>query len=66
LRWDPDGDGVELYRDRSEEQWPRDADGRLSTFTRRPDLEDLLREGAGATQTGVGTSEIGEGPEDLG
>jgi catechol 2,3-dioxygenase len=62
---DPDGNGVELYRDRPEEQWPRDADGRLSMFTRRLDLEDLLREGASASQAGVETSAIGEGPEDL-
>jgi hypothetical protein len=34
-------------------------------FTRRLDLEELLREGAGATQTDVGTGAIGEGPEDL-
>src|SRR6188508_55980 len=62
---DPDGNGVELYRDRPEEQWPRDADGRVNMFTRRLDLEDLLREGADAAQAGVGTSAIGEGPEDL-
>jgi catechol 2,3-dioxygenase len=62
---DPDGNGVELYRDRPEEQWPRDADGRVNMFTRRLDPEDLLREGADPTQTGVGTSAIGEGPEDL-
>src|SRR4051812_17434991 len=62
---DPDGNGVELYRDRPEEEWPRDAEGRLSMFTRRLDLEGLLREGAGATQTGGGTSDIGDGPEDL-
>src|SRR5436305_5416857 len=62
---DPDGNGVELYRDRPQEQWPRDADGRLNMFTRRLDLEELLREGADAAQTGVGTSAIGERPEDL-
>ena len=27
---DPDGNGVELYRDRSESEWPRTADGRLA------------------------------------
>ena len=41
---DPDENGVELYRDRPEEAWPRDADGRLAMVTRRLDLEDLLRE----------------------
>ena len=38
---DPDGNGVELYRDRPREEWPRDADGGLAMFTRRLDLEAL-------------------------
>ncbi len=41
---DPDGNGVELYRDRPREEWPRDADGRMTMFTRRLDLEALLAE----------------------
>jgi catechol 2,3-dioxygenase len=41
---DPDGNGVELYRDRPESEWPRDAKGALSMVTRRLDLEGLLRE----------------------
>lgn len=40
---DPDGNGVELYRDRPEDEWPRDADGGLAMVTRPLDLEDLLR-----------------------
>ena len=40
---DPDENGVELYRDRPKEEWPRAADGSLSMFTKRLDLEDLLR-----------------------
>lgn len=40
---DPDGNGVELYRDRPAEEWPRAADGSLAMFTRPLDLEDLLR-----------------------
>lgn len=43
---DPDGNGVELYRDRPEDQWPRTADGTLAMVTRRLDLDDLLREPA--------------------
>ena len=43
---DPDQNGVELYRDRPREEWPRDPEGRLAMFTRRLDLEDLLREPA--------------------
>ena len=38
---DPDGNGIELYRDRPSEQWPRTADGTLQMFTRRLDLDDL-------------------------
>jgi catechol 2,3-dioxygenase len=41
---DPDGNGVELYRDRPKEQWPRNADGSLNMFTHPLDLEDLLKE----------------------
>ena len=39
---DPDGNGVELYRDRPETEWPRDAEGGLSMFTRRLDVDALL------------------------
>jgi catechol 2,3-dioxygenase len=41
---DPDENGVELYWDRDPQQWPRTADGALAMFTRRLDLEDLLRQ----------------------
>ncbi|HZY65489.1 MAG: VOC family protein [Actinomycetota bacterium] len=41
---DPDGNGVELYVDRPEEEWPRTADGGLAMVTRPLDLEDLLAE----------------------
>jgi catechol 2,3-dioxygenase len=43
---DPDENGVELYRDRLEAEWPRTPDGQLAMFTRRLDLDDLLREPA--------------------
>jgi catechol 2,3-dioxygenase len=39
---DPDGNGVELYRDRSTDEWPRGPDGRLQMFTRPLDLDALL------------------------
>ncbi len=39
---DPDENGVELYWDRPREDWPRDASGGLSMYTRRLDLEALL------------------------
>jgi catechol 2,3-dioxygenase len=41
---DPDGNGVELYRDRPKDQWPRTPDGALAMFTRPLDLEKLLAE----------------------
>lgn len=41
---DPDFNGVELYRDRPEEEWPRNADGSLGMFTRPLDLGALLAE----------------------
>lgn len=43
---DPDMNGVELYWDRPEAQWPRKADGSLEMFTRRLDLDDLISIGA--------------------
>ena len=41
---DPDGNGVELYWDRPESEWPRTADGQLTMVTRRLDLAALLAE----------------------
>lgn len=41
---DPDGNGVELYRDRPESEWPRDRQGRLAMFTRPLDVRALLAE----------------------
>src|ERR1051326_6574212 len=41
---DPDGNGVELYRDRPREEWPRTVDARIEMFTKRLDLNGLLRE----------------------
>ncbi|HEY8448727.1 MAG TPA: VOC family protein [Thermomicrobiales bacterium] len=41
---DPDGNGIEIYRDRPEEEWPRTPSGELKMVTRPLDLEDLLRE----------------------
>lgn len=42
---DPDGNGVELYWDRPQQQWPRKPDGSIEMFTRPLDLQDLLRAG---------------------
>lgn len=39
---DPDENGVELYWDRAQEEWPRDANGNIEMYTRALDLGDLL------------------------
>jgi len=39
---DPDGNGIELYRDRPESEWPRGSDGSIRMHTRPLDLEALL------------------------
>ncbi len=42
---DPDGNGVELYRDRPEDEWPRPPDGEgVEMYTRPLDLQGLLAE----------------------
>jgi catechol 2,3-dioxygenase len=41
---DPDGNGVELYRDRPRVEWPRDAAGGLAMGNRHFDLQALLAE----------------------
>jgi catechol 2,3-dioxygenase len=57
---DPDGNGVELYRDRPRDRWPQTPGGELAMFSRRLDLNGLLNE--------VGEEivpEVEEGPRDL-
>jgi catechol 2,3-dioxygenase len=39
---DPDGNGIELYVDRPQDQWPRTPEGELKMVTERLDLQDLL------------------------
>ena len=41
---DPDGNGVELYWDRPQEQWPRATDGGIQMFTQPLDVAALLKE----------------------
>lgn len=41
---DPDKNGVELYWDRPEQEWPKKSDGTLEMYTRRLDIEGLLNE----------------------
>lgn len=40
---DPDENGVELCWDKPRDTWPINADGTVAMFTRRLDLDDLLR-----------------------
>src|SRR5881396_3969836 len=41
---DPDGNGVELYRDLPRSEWPRSANGELRMITRPLDIRALLAE----------------------
>ena len=41
---DPDENGLELYRDRPPNEWPRTADGKIDMYTRPLDLDSLLAE----------------------
>jgi catechol 2,3-dioxygenase len=58
---DPDDNGVELYWDRPQEQWPRTPGGGLAMFTRRLDLNGLLRE----VESVADAPTVGEGPRDV-
>jgi len=41
---DPDENGIELYWDRPQDEWPRSPEGELAMFTQRLDLNQLLQE----------------------
>jgi catechol 2,3-dioxygenase len=41
---DPDGNGLELYWDRPEQNWPKEQDGSLKMFTNALDINNLLNE----------------------
>jgi catechol 2,3-dioxygenase len=58
---DPDENGVELYWDRPQADWPRTPTGELAMFTRRLDLNGLLRE----VESGASAPKVDEGPQDL-
>jgi catechol 2,3-dioxygenase len=44
---DPDENGLELYRDKPEAEWPRNAEGGIAMYTRALDVEALLAEAMG-------------------
>lgn len=61
---DPDDNGVELYRDRSQDEWPRNAENGLQMFTRPLDVRALLQESHAAQlekKVEIGST----GPKDL-
>jgi catechol 2,3-dioxygenase len=41
---DPDDNGVELYRDRPQDEWPRAGDGSFTMYSKPFDLQALLAE----------------------
>jgi catechol 2,3-dioxygenase len=41
---DPDENGVELYWDKPEAEWPRESDGKLAMVNARIDLKELLNQ----------------------
>lgn len=43
---DPDGNGVELYRDRDPADWPRDAEGNLEMYNAPLSIRQLIAEAA--------------------
>jgi catechol 2,3-dioxygenase len=44
---DPDGNGLELYHDRPQSEWPRTPDGQLTMVTRPLNLQRLLKDRQG-------------------
>ena len=58
---DPDDNGVELYWDRPQEAWPRTSTGELAMFSRRLDLNSLLKEVEAVTNA----PKVEAGPRDL-
>lgn len=45
---DPDGNGVELYRDKPMAEWPRDTDGQLAMVNAPLDIQALIAEAKAA------------------
>lgn len=55
---DPEGNGIEIYRDRPETEWSRDGD-RIEMFTMRLDLNDLTAASPGDWQGAPEGSTVG-------
>jgi catechol 2,3-dioxygenase len=50
---DPEGNGIEIYRDRQRAEWPRRPDGGIAMATDRLDLDRLLKEARGEAYAGM-------------
>ncbi len=50
---DPEGNGIEIYRDRARAEWPRRPDGGIAMATERLDLDKLLGEAADGSYAGM-------------
>ncbi|HEY7838015.1 MAG TPA: VOC family protein [Terriglobales bacterium] len=55
---DPDGNGVELYRDRPRAEWPRDPQGGLAMYTHPLDLHHLLLDAPPELDPGPGPRDL--------
>jgi catechol 2,3-dioxygenase len=65
---DPEGNGIELYRDRPFDDWPDADEGRVGMFTAPLDLPALLEEAGEAVAPDIGhihlmTSDVGKAVE---
>ena len=58
---DPDDNGVELYWVRPQEAWPRTPEGKVAMFTRRLDLNGLLKE----IEANANAQSVEPGPKDM-
>jgi catechol 2,3-dioxygenase len=50
---DPEGNGIEIYRDRERHDWPRRPDGGIAMATERLDFERLLAEAESGAYAGM-------------
>lgn len=50
---DPEGNGIEIYRDRKRAEWPRKPDGAIAMATERLDLDKLLGEAERGAYAGM-------------
>ncbi|WP_051988220.1 VOC family protein [Bosea sp. UNC402CLCol] len=50
---DPEGNGIEIYRDRQRQEWPRKPGGGIAMATERLDLDRLLAEAATGAYAGM-------------